>query len=110
MRLRRWEDDLASDGETEVVRSEQKGHVVWITIDRPERRNALNDQVISVELPVKVDLTVTEAPPGIKGDTATGGTKSVTLETGAKVNVPLFINEGDIIRVNTETGEYVERV
>lgn len=47
MRLRRWEDDLASDGETEVVRSEQKGHVVWITIDRPERRNALNDQVIS---------------------------------------------------------------
>lgn len=69
-----------------------------------------NDQIINIELPVKVDLTVTEAPPGLKGDTATGGTKAVTVETGAKVNVPLFINEGDIIKVSTATGQYVERV
>ena len=68
------------------------------------------DQIINIELPVKMELKVTEAPPAIKGDTAQGGTKSVTLESGAKVNVPLFINEGDIVRVNTTTGQYVERV
>lgn len=68
------------------------------------------DAIISIELPVKMDLKVTEAPPAVKGDTATGGTKTVTLETGGKVNVPLFINEGDIVRINTETGNYVERV
>jgi elongation factor P len=69
-----------------------------------------NDKIINIEPPVKVELKVTEAPPAIRGDTAQGGTKSVTLETGGKVNVPLFINEGDIIRINTRTGEYVERV
>ncbi|MFH1161838.1 MAG: hypothetical protein V1696_00985 [Candidatus Jorgensenbacteria bacterium] len=68
------------------------------------------EKIINIELPVKVDLKVTEAPPAIRGDTAQGGTKSVTLETGAKANVPLFINEGDVVRVNTVTGEYVERV
>lgn len=68
------------------------------------------EKIINVELPVKMDLKITEAPPAIKGDTAQGGTKTAVLETGAKVNVPLFINEGDIIRVNTQTGQYVERV
>lgn len=68
------------------------------------------DRIINIELPIKVDLKVTEAPPAIRGDTAQGGTKAVILETGAKINVPLFINEGDIIRINTQTGEYVERV
>ncbi len=68
------------------------------------------EKIINIELPIKVDLKVIEAPPGIKGDTAQGGTKIVTLETGAKIAVPLFINEGDIIKVNTETGEYIERV
>jgi elongation factor P len=67
-------------------------------------------KIINIELPIKVDLKVTEAPPAVRGDTAQGGTKTVTLETGAKVNVPLFINEGDIIRVNTASGEYTERV
>lgn len=68
------------------------------------------DKPVTVKIPVKVDLEVTEAPPGVKGDTATGGNKLVTLSTGAKVDVPLFINAGDIIRINTDTGEYVERV
>lgn len=68
------------------------------------------DKPINIELPVKVNLKVTSTPPGIRGDTATGGTKPATLETGLVVNVPLFIKEGDIIRINTETGEYVERV
>jgi elongation factor P len=57
-----------------------------------------------------MDLKIVEAPPNIKGDTATGGTKTVILETGAKINVPMFVNEGDIVRVNTELGEYVERM
>lgn len=68
------------------------------------------EKPITVSIPVKVDLRVTEAPPAIKGDTATGGNKLVTLETGAGVLTPLFINEGDVIKINTDTGEYVERV
>jgi len=68
------------------------------------------DKIINVALPIKVQLKVTEAPPGVKGDRAQGGTKTVTLETGTKINVPLFIDEGDIIEVNTETGEYVQRI
>lgn len=67
-------------------------------------------KVINVILPIKVNLKVIEAPPGLKGDRAQAGTKTVILETGAKINVPLFIEEGDIIEVNTEKGEYVKRV
>ena len=68
------------------------------------------DSPVAIDLPKKVELKVVEAPPGIKGDTAQGGTKQVVLETGATINVPLFINADDIVRVNTETGKYVERV
>lgn len=60
-------------------------------------------------LPLKMEFKVTECPPGVKGDTATGGSKFATIETGAQIKVPLFIKEGESIRVNTETGEYVER-
>ncbi len=69
-----------------------------------------DDKVIGVELPIKVDLKVVEAPPAIKGNTAQGGNKVVKVETGASVNAPLFINEGDVIKINTENGEYVERL
>jgi len=69
-----------------------------------------NEKYISVSTPIKMDLKVVEAAPGLKGDSATGSTKAVKLETGTYINVPLFINEGDIIRVNTETDEYVERI
>ena len=62
-----------------------------------------------MEIPPHVYLKVTDAPPGLKGDTATGATKPVTVETGATVNAPLFINEGDVIRVDSRTGEYIER-
>jgi elongation factor P len=68
-----------------------------------------NDKVINVSLPIKMEFTVTEAPPAIRGDTATGGTKVVTLDTGATINAPLFIESGERIIVNTETGQYVER-
>jgi len=67
-------------------------------------------RTIGVELPNFVELKVVETEPGVKGDTATGATKGATLETGAKVQVPLFIEAGDIIRVDTRTGEYMERV
>lgn len=67
------------------------------------------DKPIGLELPVKIELKVVEAAPGIKGDTATGGTKPAKLETGIMVNVPLFIKEGDVIRVDTRSGGYVER-
>ncbi len=69
-----------------------------------------DEKIISIKLPVKVELKITDAPPSIKGSTASGGNKVVTLETGAAINAPLFLNTGDMIRVNTETGEYVERV
>ena len=69
-----------------------------------------NDNIINIALPIKVSFEVKEAPPGIKGDRAQGGTKVVTLETGKKINAPLFIEEKDIIEVNTETGEYVKRI
>ncbi len=65
---------------------------------------------LDVELPSSVDLKVVQADIAVRGDTATGVTKKVTVETGARVDVPLFVNEGDTIRVNTETGEYVTRV
>ncbi|MEK7540506.1 MAG: elongation factor P [Patescibacteria group bacterium] len=69
-----------------------------------------NSKPVAISLPPKVDLLVTEAPPGVKGDSASNVTKTVTVETGFQTNVPLFIKEGDMIRVNTGTGEYVERV
>lgn len=69
-----------------------------------------NDSAINIELPIKMEFEVTEAPPAIKGNTADGGSKQVTIETGIKVNVPLFIKTGDKIKVNTQTGDYSERV
>ena len=65
---------------------------------------------IGIEMPTFVELEVSQTEPGFKGDTATGGSKPATLETGAIVQVPLFINIGDIIRVDTRTGEYLSRV
>lgn len=67
------------------------------------------DDVIAVELPEKVILTVTQTDPGVRGDTAQGGTKPATLETGAVVQVPLFINEGDVVRVDRIENKYLER-
>ncbi len=68
------------------------------------------DKPIGIKLKATVDLKVVETIPGVKGDTATGGNKPAKLESGIKVNVPLFINEGDVIKVNTETGLYMTRV
>lgn len=69
-----------------------------------------NQQPLAVEVPNFVELTVAQADPGVRGDTATGGSKPVTLESGAVIQVPLFINEGDRVKVDTRTGSYIERV
>lgn len=68
-----------------------------------------NGKPIGVELPFFVDLTIVKTEPGVRGDTARGGTKPATVETGAVIQVPLFLNEGDVIKVDTRTGEYIER-
>jgi elongation factor P len=69
-----------------------------------------DEKIIGLTLPVKMEFKIVDCPPNVRGDTATGGSKIATLETGAKVNVPLFISNGETIRINTENGEYVERV
>lgn len=68
------------------------------------------EKIINVVWPIKADLKITETPPGEKGNSAGNTTKAATLETGAVVQVPMFVNQGDIIRLNTTTGQYVERV
>ena len=70
----------------------------------------IGDELLDILIPIKVDLKVTDAPPAVRGNTAQGGLKQVTLETGIVLNVPMFINEGDLLRINTESGEYVERI
>jgi elongation factor P len=82
----------------------------WLIANAPVDVLLFNDDPVTVSIPIKIDLKVTEAPPAIKGDTATGGNKQVVLESGATVSTPLFINVGDTLRINTDTGEYVERV
>jgi elongation factor P len=72
--------------------------------------NADTEQILFTELPDHVVLTVTDTEPGVKGDTATGATKPATLESGASIQVPLFINQGDKLRVDSRTGSYIERV
>ena len=82
----------------------KEGMVIEVVSD------ASTETVLFAELPVKVELQVTYTEPGIKGDTATNTLKPATVETGAEVRVPLFINKGETIRIDTRTGEYMERV
>lgn len=69
-----------------------------------------NGDIIGIDIPNSVELKVVETEPGIRGDTATGGSKPAKLETGYTVSVPLFINEGEVLRIDTRTGDYIERV
>ena len=69
-----------------------------------------NGNVFAIEPPITVELEVTETEPGVKGDTATGATKPAIVETGAKILVPLFVNQGDTVKIDTRTGEYLSRV
>lgn len=92
---------------TKEVIGEKAGYLKPnMTVDTLEFKG----EVLNIKIPIKMDFVVKEAPPGIKGNTAQGGTKPVVLETGAIINAPLFVEEGDIITVNTELDEYVSRV
>ena len=89
---------------------EQLGDGINYLVDQMEMEVLFfKEQPIAVELPTFVELEVTDTPPGVKGDTASGATKPATLETGLAVNVPFFINIGDKVRVDTRSGQYLER-
>ena len=77
--------------------------LVWTNDDDEEK-------IIKITLPIKMEFKVSDAPPAVRGDTSKGGLKVITLENGATLNAPMFIKEGDTVSINTETGEYVERV
>ncbi len=77
--------------------------LVWTNEDEEER-------TIKITLPIKMNFVVKEAPPAVRGDTSKGGMKLITLENGSTLNAPMFVKEGDVVVINTENGEYVERV
>lgn len=95
-------DKILGDNAKYLKANENVSALVW--------DNDGEEEIISVKLPVKMDFIVKEAPPSIKGNTANGGGKIVVLENGININAPFFIETGDKIRINTETGDYVERV
>lgn len=84
--------------------------VRWLVPNTPVEVLTYEEKPMTIKIPVKIDIAVRDAPPAVRGNTVSGGTKLIELATGAKVDVPLFINTGDIIRINTDTGEYTERV
>ncbi|HKF78975.1 MAG TPA: elongation factor P [Candidatus Dormibacteraeota bacterium] len=96
--------------QTALDRSQLQEVLPFLKEGNPVSLLRYEDSVIGVELPVTVDLEVTETEPGIRGDTVSGTTKPARLETGASLQVPLFVNQGDRIRVDTRTGSYIERV
>lgn len=84
--------------------------VQWLAPNASVEVLLCEEKPMIIKIPVKVELEVKDSPPAVKGNTVSGGNKIATLSTGAKVNVPLFINTGDVIRINTDTGTYTERV
>ena len=119
---RRSHEYLYRDGEMFYFMDTQNYDQIALALDKvedilPFLKNNMEvnlvlhgETVLGVELPDFVELKVTEAEPGLKGDTASGGSKTVNLETGATINVPLFVNVGDVLKVDTRTGEYVTRI
>jgi elongation factor P len=113
---------LYKEGDRYCLMDNESFEQIWLTAEQmTDSKDFLQDnlnlqvllfknQPIAVELPTFVELEVTHTEPGVRGDTASGGTKPATLETGAVIQVPLFINEGERLKVDTRTGTYVERV
>ena len=108
------EDFHMMDNETYeqiMLTEDQVGEVrLFLTENMAVKVLFFNQQPVAVEVPLFVELEVTQTEPGMKGDTAAGGTKPATLESGVLIQVPLFINEGDRVKVDTRTGGYIERV
>jgi elongation factor P len=102
--------DSASYEQSALNRDQITDVLPYLKESNPVKILRYEDAVIGVELPITVELEIVETEPGHKGDTVSGATKPATLESGATVLVPLFVNQGDRIRVDTRTGNYLERV
>ena len=96
--------------ETLVSRDMVEDNFKFVKEEMMCKISSFKGKIFAVEPPTFVELAVTETEPGVKGDTATGSLKPATLETGAQIRVPLFVNEGDVLKIDTRTGEYLERV
>lgn len=106
-----WFHEADDQSKRFALKEEQIGFgTKFLKKDTIAKAMLFDGKIIGVQMPIKMDLKVVEAPPSIKGNTAQGGTKVVKIETGATVNAPLFVNEGDTIKINTQDGSYVERV
>src|SRR6185436_14436471 len=97
------EEALMGNGAKFLKQNSNVTALVWTNEDDEEK-------IIKITLPIKMNFKVKEAPPAVRGDTSKGGNKLITLENGTTINAPMFINEGDVVSINTENGEYVERV
>ena len=102
--------DSSTYDQIPLTRAQIEDVLPFLKAGNPVSLLRYEDSVIGVELPVTVDLEVAESEPGVRGDTVSGATKPARLETGATVSVPLFVNQGDRVRVDTRTGNYIERV
>ena len=96
--------------QTSITKAQIGDGIKWLLENMEIQVLLFQNKIIGLELPNFVELEVTETEPGIKGDTATGATKNATLETGAVIQVPLFVDSGDRVRVDTRTSQYMERV
>lgn len=106
-----WFHTAGNAGDRFVLTDELVGEQGRFIKERTELSALVyEDEIIGIKIPIKVELTVKEAAPAVKGNTSSGALKEVTLETGATLMVPMFINEGDIVSINTETGSYSERM
>ncbi len=102
--------DSATYEQVALNRSDLEGTLPFLREGNPVSILRYEDSVIGVEVPITVELAIAETEPGHRGDTVSGATKPARLETGANVQVPLFVNRGDVIKVDTRTGTYIERV
>lgn len=102
--------DLASGEQLMVPADKMVEEQKWLADEMMVEVTLLKGNAIGVELPAHVELQITQSDPGVKGDTASGATKPATLSTGAVVQVPLFIEEGEWIKIDTRSGQYLERV
>jgi elongation factor P len=106
-----WFHEVGNPGKRFALTKDQVGNPgKFLKKDTVAKAMVFDEKIIGVKLPVKMELKVVEAPPGTKGNTAQGGSKQVTLETGAKIHVPMFIEAGQVIRINTENEEYTDKV
>jgi elongation factor P len=102
--------DMESYDQVPISQDKLDDNFIFVKENMMVRICSYKGNVFAVEPPMFVELAVTETEPGFKGDTATGASKPCKLETGAQIKVPLFINEGDILKIDTRTGQYLERV